>query len=755
MANRVVDAIFRMRDEFSKPLSNCIKAMGEASRQGNRVRKQFEKVGEGYISAGKTLTAAVTAPIIGMGAVSYKSFEDVSKNLKMVEATMGEAKWATADLEGALKDAMANSIYSMQEGSGALVNYARQGWDAKQAVDMLTPSLNLAAGTATDLNAVTGGLGNTLKAFGADASEATKYADMFTVAQAQANTDVQSLFDSMSVAGPIAKTVGWQFEDIATLVGTFGDMSIDAVEGANALKTGLARLSGGNATANKAMSALGISLYDDNGHMLSMVDTIGTLQEAFNGMSEQEQMLYASQLFGANQMSKWLALINGPAADALQAMRDNISDASGQAQEAADAMMTPIEKLKSAFDVLKYTIGETLAPVIQPLIERLTELVDSFRKLEPAQQQQIIKMAAIAAAVGPLLMAFGHAVVGAAQLMRAFSIIKGAATVAQAALAAFGAPALIVAGAFAAVVAAIAVVVTHLDWFREAWSFVGPAASAAVGNLISAVQSLASALAPIFGFIGDLIAAGIIGPLTGAIAMATPLIQGLATLIQILANTIRGVVNIIAGIFTGDWARAWDGMKTVASGSIQAVIGVIGGLVDVIGGIASAVGGAIDAFGRLAGAAGGASAAASGAVNTANSSARSSGSGAGSVPRARLPLSRRNASGTSWFEGGVTQVNEKGPEIIDLPVGSRIYPHERSLNMARREGAEAVPSVKEQVREALRGIQMSAPTITIPKLADSLVVREEADIDRIGMMLERRLTRVLGQMGGYSYADLA
>lgn len=751
MANRVIDAIFKMRDEFSKPLQNCIKAMGEASRQGARVRKQFEKVGQGYVDAGKTLTAAVTVPIIGMGAASYKSFEDVNKNLSLVRSTMGEAKWQAADLEAALKEAMANSIYSMNEGSDALVNFARQGWDAKQAADMLTPSLNLAAGTSTDLATVTSGLGNTLKAFGADSAEATKYVDMFTVAQAQANTSVDGLFEAMSIAGPIAKTVSWDFADIATLVGVLGDASIDATEGANALKSGLARLSGGNSTANKALEKLNISLYNDNGQMKSMVEVIGTLQDAFRGMTQEEQMLYASELFGANQMSKWLALINGPGADALKDMRQNIADASGQAQDAADAMMTPMEKLKSAFDVLKYTIGDTIAPVIQPLIEKLTALVDSFRKLEPAQQQQIIRMAAIAAAVGPLLIVFGKAVIGVAQLARAFSVLKGVASVAQGALALFGAPGLLVAGVFAAIVAAIAVVITHIEWFKQAWAAVAPACTEAVGNLLAAFQSLAEAIAPIISFIGNLVASVLVGAFAGAVSYISPLISSLAAVVQGLANIISGVVNFVVGVLTGDWARAWQGAVTAASGAAGAIIGAINGIISVIGGIAGAVQGAINALASLGSAASGASAAASGAVGAARNAGNS-----GTVHNSRLPMSRRSyAKGTSWHEGGVAQVHEKGAEIIDLPVGSRVYPHERSLNMARKEGAEQVPSVREQVREALRGIPMSAPSITIPKLADQLIVREEADIDRIGMMLERRLTRVIGQMGGYSYANMA
>ena len=89
---------------------------------------------------------------------------------------------STADeakvLESAIKTAASNSTFEMQDAADASLNFARQGFDAAQAADMISPAMNLAAGTASDLSMVTGGLGNTLKAFGADASEASHYTDM-------------------------------------------------------------------------------------------------------------------------------------------------------------------------------------------------------------------------------------------------------------------------------------------------------------------------------------------------------------------------------------------------------------------------------------------------------------------------------------------------------------------------------------------------------------------------------------------------
>ena len=80
--------------------------------------------------------------------------------------------------------------------------------------------------------------------------------------------------------------------------------------------------------------------------------------------------------------------------------------------------------------------------------------------------------------------------------------------------------------------------------------------------------------------------------------------------------------------------------------------------------------------------------------------------------------------------GGLVQVNEKGGEIIDLPHGTRIYPHDESVRMAKGSGGTV---------------------LNIPKLADQIIVREDADIDRIGDAMAKKIMASRGNRGGMSF----
>ncbi len=80
----------------------------------------------------------------------------------------------------------------------------------------------------------------------------------------------------------------------------------------------------------------------------------------------------------------------------------------------------------------------------------------------------------------------------------------------------------------------------------------------------------------------------------------------------------------------------------------------------------------------------------------------------------RIPMLYK---GTDNWQGGKAIIHDRGAEIVDLPRGARVYPHDESIKKAFNDGVK------------------SGSHFTIAKLADTIVVREEADIDKIANAL--------------------
>lgn len=97
-----------------------------------------------------------------------------------------------------------------------------------------------------------------------------------------------------------------------------------------------------------------------------------------------------------------------------------------------------------------------------------------------------------------------------------------------------------------------------------------------------------------------------------------------------------------------------------------------------------------------------------------------------------------NAIGTSYWGGGWTEVNEHGGEIIDLPQGSRVYPHATTMKMLK-DGMGGGMSAS-----------TAAPQVTVT--GNTFTVREEADIDRIAYRLYQLMFKSHVNMNGSTLA---
>ena len=238
----------------------------------------------------------------------------------------------------------------------------------------------------------------------------------------------------------------------------------------------------------------------------------------------------------------------------------------------------------------------------------------------------------------------------------------------------------------------------------------------AAGAVLTAFKAVACAA---FGFVSDAVkkAMAIIVPVVrvafgavqGAVSAAANIIT---SVISGVMTVIDGLVTFISGVFTGNWRQAWEGVRSIFKGifdsfaaickaPINAVIGIINGAISSINKIHVTIPEGVPGLGGK--------------------------SFGFSIPR--IPQLYR---GTDSWKGGMAVIHDRGGEIVDLPQGSRVYPHDRSIEMARKDGAAHGAG---QV------------TVTIQKLADRIEVRSDSDIDRIAEALAYRLRKVACNMG--------
>lgn len=110
---------------------------------------------------------------------------------------------------------------------------------------------------------------------------------------------------------------------------------------------------------------------------------------------------------------------------------------------------------------------------------------------------------------------------------------------------------------------------------EEVLNFVGKLITAALdilnGFVLPLVHDIVEVLAPAFKEAFDFILNVIGSALGGIIDAATGIIKALG-----------GIIDFIAGVFTNDWKRAWEGVKTIFEGIFDAVIGIFKGAINIL-----------------------------------------------------------------------------------------------------------------------------------------------------------------------------
>lgn len=562
--------------------------IAEMGRKMQEVGDKIKAVGDKISSVGQSLTTTVTLPIVAAGTAAVSSFAEVDKTMTLANQTMGNTAEQASLLNRAMEEAASNSTFGMNDAAQASLNFARAGLKAEQAAAAMAPAMNLAAGESGDLNVVSAGLVATINGFGDTFEQAEHYADVFAAACNNSALDVDGLSESMSVAAPIFRTAGKDVEDAALYLGVMANAGIEANVAANSLKTGMARLAQPTKQAKEAMEQYGIAMSDiwnEDGSMKDSVEIQKNLHRAFADLSEQEQMAAAGAIFGKNQMSSWLALIN-TAPEEVDALSESIKNSTGTTQEMADAMMSgfggSIEKLKSSLDVLVTSLGSIIAEYLTPVIEKIQGVIDMFMAMDEETKKQIVTIAGIVAAIGPVLLVGGKIISGIGTIISAMGTVAtfiGGTLIP--AITAISAPVLAVVAAVAALAAGFVYLYKTNDDFRnkvdelvsgikenfgQMIETIKPALDelfttikTVVGELVEAFKQFMKAAEPVFEFI----ATGIAGVINGVMQAATPIINAVNSIIKMVSSVVKGLFSLLTGDFKGFASNMKDALKSM------------------------------------------------------------------------------------------------------------------------------------------------------------------------------------------------
>lgn len=400
-----------------KKMPSDLELTGRAFQESGR---KIQAAGDAMSSAGQKMTRTLTAPLVALGTAAVKIAADFDSQMSKVAAISGAAADEMQKLTDKARELGASTKFSATEVGQAYEYMAMAGWKTGDMLDGVAGLLDLAAASGEDLASVSDIVTDALTGFGKSAADAQHFADVMAAASSNANTNVAMMGETFKYVAPVAGALAYSIEDTALAVGLMANSGIKASQAGTSLRSILSRMASPAEATADAMAKIGVSLTDEEGNMKSMRQVIDDLRAGFSGLSETERAQVATAIAGKNAMSALLAIVGATEED-YNKLADAIDNANGTASDMAKTMQDNLggrlTALKSKTEELAIGMGNALMPTAEKLVASVGKLVDWLNTLDDEEKDQIIRLAGITAAAGPVVTAVGKTTSGIGKLV--------------------------------------------------------------------------------------------------------------------------------------------------------------------------------------------------------------------------------------------------------------------------------------------------------------------------------------------------
>ena len=559
-------------------------AAKEVQNFQNNTNSTMSTVGQVATSTGKTLTKAVTVPIVGIGIAAAKVGGDFEAQMSRVKAISGATGSSFEELRQQAIDLGAKTAFSAKESAAGMENLASAGFNAKEIMEAMPGLLDLAAVSGGDVALASENAATALRGFNLDASQSGHVANVFAKAAADTNAEVGDMGEAMKYIAPVANSMGLSIEEVSAAIGIMSDAGIKGSQAGTSLRGALSRLAKPTDAMQAKMDELGLSFYDSEGKMKPLKDQIGMLKDAFKGLTPEQQQNALVTLYGQESLSGMLALIDkGP--DKLGKLTDSLKNSDGAADKMArtmqDNMNSSLEQMMGALESAAIVIQKVMAPAVRKIADAVSGMVDMFVSAPEPVQKMIVVIGLIVAAIGPLLVIFGQAVVTIQRVKVGFMALQAGLALMETSLAAVILPVL-------GIVAAIAAVIVIGVLVYKNWDKIVAFGKKAWANITKFVSDAAKAIKEKWGDITQWFSDTWNNIKNGAKGLWDGTIQGAKDAVDSVKNAWNGIKEWFANLWKGTTsglASAWDSVTTTLAPFVETIKSIFQPILDFFSGL--------------------------------------------------------------------------------------------------------------------------------------------------------------------------
>lgn len=441
--NAEMEHATRLSKSYGKQLSDSKRAQLEyaAMNEGlagtlGKMGDKAHGLGEKLTDVGKKATMGLTVPLAGGFTLATKKAIDFDSQMTTIQALLRGNASSTKELNGWIEKAGDSSKYwAMQYGiatsdiNEGMEEVIKKGFDFDQTMGMMPSLLDASVASGDDFNTVMGVTTSTIEQFNLKSDDyetqmknAARVTDTLTFVANETASGFADMGSAMEYVGPVSESLGISVEETASAIGLLSNNGIEGEKAGTALRGALTRLLKPSKQNIEGFEKLGISSQEFLEGTMSLPDMLDRISNNTKGWNKEQRASAIALAFGTEAQTGMNILVN-QGGDALRDLTKESENANGYTSKLAEEMggssAKKIDKFKQSLEVLGIEIGDKLVPKFTPFVEKATELIQSFSKLDDKTQQAIINAGLLAMSAGPVMRVSGGVAKGFGNIFEA------------------------------------------------------------------------------------------------------------------------------------------------------------------------------------------------------------------------------------------------------------------------------------------------------------------------------------------------
>jgi len=393
--------------------------------------------------AGRQLMVGFTLPLMAVGTAATKTFMEMEAQAIKFKKVYGDLFTPQEETQQALDNItelgkmFTKYGIAVSQTVGVAAEAAAAGFSGIDLQRQTTEATRLSVLGQIDSQKALETTISLQNAFGMSSDKLATSIDFLNAVENQTVVSLDDITTAIPKVAPVIQQLGGDVKDLTFFMAAMKEGGINASEGANALKSGLAALINPTKKASDMLKGFGINATDivtrNKGNLKA---TVIEFAQALNQLDPLNRARAIEQMFGKFQFARLSTLFANVAKDGNQAARvltlanSSVEDLSALSEQelgmTADSAMNKFKKSVEDLKIALVPVGQAFLQAITPIVDFVGNILEKFSNLSDGTKRVITLLTVGIGAVGPvLLMTFGLLANGIANIIKLFLTLRG------------------------------------------------------------------------------------------------------------------------------------------------------------------------------------------------------------------------------------------------------------------------------------------------------------------------------------------